>query len=139
MSTTFRYERKIAKRNHKVRCEMTGVPIQKGDRFLEYSGIYEGEFSYIKAHSVIQDMAHESMERNGENSWNPQEACDYLLEWLRNHLHKPTWDTEARNGWGEAIDHPEVKACLEAARAYWNSFLAKNENTDAIATLDRSL
>lgn len=118
MSTTLRYERKIAKRNHRRRCEMTGLPIEKGDRFFVGVFVDGGDFCYIKAHSIIQEMAHESMSDYDEG-WDPWEAHEYLLGWLRKALGKPTWERSDHHYGGRWIDNEEVRACHEAALEYW--------------------
>jgi len=119
MSTTLRYDRRIAKRNHKRRCEMSGLPIEKGDRYFIGAFVDDGDFCSIKTHSILQDMAHESMKDNDEDGWDPWEASEYLLGWLRKHLGKPLWERSEDSYGGHLIDNEEVKLCHEAALEYW--------------------
>lgn len=122
MSTTsFRYDRKIAKRNHKRACAMSGLPIEKGDRYFECSGVYDGDFYGIKAHSILQEMADEYMAEHKEDSWDPWLAGEYLQAWLRKNLHPPTWHQPTPDHWGEWVDHPEVATCYTAALAHWDA------------------
>ena len=113
--TTLRYERKTAKRNHKTACDMTGVPIEKGDRYF-YGVFVDGRDLYhFKIHSVIQEMAYWSMETFNDDHWDVNYVCDYLLSWLRHHLAEEVWNEDA-DSWD---DDPDVLACYEAARQYW--------------------
>lgn len=113
------YEHKIAHRNHKRSCEMTGLPIKKGDRFFVGCGIFEGRFWRIKAHSIIQEMAvDESLGYRPDEGWDPWKASTYLHLWLEKHLEEDTWRDDGC-GFERWVMAPEVQACYDAALAYW--------------------
>ena len=113
-----RYEIKTAKRKHKIRCEMTGLPIEKGDRYITSAGVDGRDFWSIKAFSVLQEMAEESMDRNGDEGWDPSEAREYLGEWLRRQLGHTQTYCGSPPRWR---DHPEVEACVDAAVEFWEN------------------
>lgn len=123
--TTLRYETKIAKRDHKTTCEMSGVPIEKGDRFFEGAWVDGRDLFAVKTHAILHDMVEESMNRNGEDTWNPNEVCDYLIEWLEHHLQERVLvenpDPTSKNYFDEWPMPPEVEACYEAAREFWKA------------------
>ena len=43
-----RFTKRTAKRQHKKPCCFTGLPIEPGDRYTEYAGVYEGYFGSAK-------------------------------------------------------------------------------------------
>lgn len=111
-----RYETKIAKRRHRRRCEMTGLLIEPGDRYTVSAGVDGRDFWSIKAFAVLQEMAMDSVARNGEDGWDPSEAREYLGEWLRRQLGHDQVYSGSPPRWR---DHPEVEACLDAAVGFW--------------------
>jgi len=113
--TTLRYEHKIAKRNHRTVCDMTGVPIEKGDRFVDSVTADGWGIHHFKIHAVVEDIARFYVDTEKDDYWDPQFVCDYLLFWLREHIAEQVLN-EAFQCWTDA---PEVLACYEAARQYW--------------------
>lgn len=103
MSDTLRYERLIAKYNHQQPCEMSGLPVERGDRYFVGAWAEGGSVNSIKAHSVLQDMVHESMGRGGDDTWDPTCGAEYLYEWLQRQL-------------GRTM---EARICCQAALDYW--------------------
>lgn len=103
--TTLKYERIIAKRNHRQPCEMSGLAIERGDRYFVGAWAEDGSVTSIKAHSILQDMAHESMKRGQcfDEGWDPTYGAEYLYEWLQRQLDR----TE------------EARECCQAALDYW--------------------
>lgn len=112
-----RYETKTAKRRHRNRCEMTGLPIEPGDRYTVSAGVDDcRDFWSIKAFAVLQEMAEDSMDRNGDDTWDPSEAREYLGEWLRRQFGHDQTYCGSPPRWR---DHPEIEACLDAAVEFW--------------------
>lgn len=85
---------------------MSGLPIEKGDRYFIGAFADDGRVHSIKAHSVLQDMAHDSMDRHGDDNWDPECPAEYLLAWLELHLgHR----------------HPDARICCQAALEFWHA------------------
>lgn len=109
--TCLRHETKVAKRNHKRRCELTSVPIEVGDRYMSIAGVWDGDFSAYKCHPIINQICIDQDHYN--EGFLLSEAIEYLKSWLESHL-------------GDCSRYPEepneTRQCLEAAIQYWNSF-----------------
>lgn len=114
---TLRYEHKFAKRDHKSRCEMTGLRIEKGDRFFEGAWKDGYGLSHIKALSIVQEMAVANL--HPDETWSPSDAPEYLICWLREQFGHPTFCRDDLGGYGGRVEHPDVEACYIAARAFW--------------------
>ena len=123
--TILRYERnKIAKRDHSQQCDMTGVPVEKGDRYFTGCFVDGGQFDHIKAHGIIHDLAEWHLDRGDlYETWDPSEAYEYLKGWLLFQFGEDeTWvdykPGVKRYGW---IVSEELLDILDAAVEYWRS------------------
>ena len=105
--TNLRFQERIAKRNHSARCELSGVPIHKGDRYLYVAGVSYGDFSGYKCHPILNQICNSMSDGDG---WFLNEASEYLLSWLEKHLGPRTWYPDAPT---------ETNLVFKAAMAYW--------------------
>lgn len=101
--TCFRFSKKVAARDHQSPCRITGVPFERGDRFLDVAGVFDGDFSAYKAHPIIHQICL-SQADPGE-PFGLGEGLEYLWDWLRSHL-----------------DESTAKLCLDEAVEFWNRF-----------------
>lgn len=98
-ATTLRYERKTALRTHRKPCDWTGVPIEAGDQYFDYVGLWEGEFCSCKGLAVIADISHSRK----EEGWWCNNAGSDLWSWLN----------------ASGLTPQEADDCYESALAYW--------------------
>lgn len=113
--TTLRYNVRTAKRDHERRCYLSGLPIEKGDRYFEGVTVDGRDFWYMKGHSVLAEIAQSESKESFDEGWDPGRALEYLASFIRRHLGaEEHW--EDMRGW---VNEPEVQECVDHAAWYW--------------------
>ena len=98
---------KEAKRNHKTNCYYTSLPIEKGDLYFEYRGVFEGEFGYMKCHAI----AKEAWGREFDEVPLRMSALDFWTDTLNWFLRRI------------GLEEEERRECLQEARRWAHSQL----------------
>lgn len=101
------HERK-ARKEHT--CSLCRGTINIGDKYIRYSGGYNGEYYDDKYHVTCQAVINEYCGRNGDNEYSDDEIND----WLDGEVCCNICDIETRDGcFASAMTCPKVLAYLE--------------------------
>lgn len=97
-----RFTERVAKRRLKKRCCLTSLPIEPGDRYTEYAGVYDGGFLAAKMLTIAA-----SIYMVNNDSWSPEpDQGDFWVDSLQFFL--------VRIG----LSQNEAELCAKEARRY---------------------
>lgn len=98
-----RFNTRTARKRHKKPCHFTGLPIEPGDRYTEYAGVYEGYFGSAKFLTTAKSI----WIYPESESWSFEpDLYEFWVECLEHYL--------CRLG----LSQEEAELCSRAARSY---------------------